>query len=1072
MAEGKLHTAGNFAALEAALCEELRSLRHLPPGAVWVLVPNNLAARHLRRVVAGAAGGVCGVEFLLLKDAAARLVLPHMAAGGLRPASPGAEMLAMRRLLNEVADDSYFAGMRHFLNAAPAVLEALEDLRESLWSPEALRRAAGTAEFEDLDAPRRLQELADLWSSLRRWKRNAGLFSDNDLIREAGRRDLTPTECPVALLIYGFYDLTPAQDALVGRLISLAQQSKAFMLWAGTAQEPAPGFEYALPTLRRLCELMECAAPTSVAAERAGEPTQLAALRDGLFAPQPIADEEEQKRRLAEPADGTVTVLSCPGEEPEAAETVRQVLRTMQHAAPSEAPPRVGVLLRGAEGTVELLEETLDRAGIVPFAHEGMPLADTPAGRVALTLLDLAAGDARRGDVINFLGLAHIKMPEGLSATALDRVSREAGIIKGNAAWVPLLRARAERLTEEARHADSEAEEHGGIRRAELCQTAAGFLEDFFGRLESLPQESWRAAADWLDQMVARWAPDDEGRRRVLACIGRLGELDICGLPPTVRRVRWLLGRILARKSRQLGGFQRTPLSVCTLMGARGVSFDVVIVPGLVEKSFPAHTGEQPLLTELDREALNTAAEGPGCGELPLPSRRPEEERYLFRLAVGAASGALVLTYPRLEQDKGRPRMPSRFLGEVASCLAGCMVPASALERRFSAGWFRWVPLNRPGWQDEEPALALDEAEYDEAVFCSGRRLATAYMAQVSRGFARALRMEKERWHGEEFGPFDGCILDRDLLGTLRERHGRFERPVAPTRFEAYAACPFQYFMKYVLRVEQVEEPAEELMLSPLDRGSLVHDVLSRLYEQCLGKIPLGRRDDEDLEQALGAAEKLLDELGAAHARNRPAPWTAEKEGILTELESALAHDREAHGDGTPERFEYSFQRRLRLEGVDASFRGRVDRVDRRPDGGVRVVDYKTGSSSRYEADTFRGGRQLQLPLYLLATAEELGAEDGEALYFFLKKPQDVPQFTLGTLRERLDELRRILGLIIEGISGGAFFPLPADLPARYNHCGRYCAYSSVCGPARGDLASFKGAGPRAAPLRELRSIE
>jgi RecB family exonuclease len=1068
LAEGKLYSAASFPALEAGLTRELESLRQRAAGSVWVLMPTNLLALHLRRTVAGAAGGICGVDFLTLKDAARRVALPQLARQGLRPLPAGAEQLTMRRLLDDVPDDSYFAEVRGFLNAAPVVLRALSVLRNGLWNPEALRDAASSAQFRDAGAPRRLRELAHLWSSLREWKRDVARFTDDDLILAAGREDTAAAERPGILLIYGFYDFTPAQQALVGRLAALADGCSAFLLWAGPPEEPAPGFEYAGSTAQWLRRVLNAPEVETLSGPEDRNTTQLGALTERLFAEQPIMEPEETERRLAAPSDGTVRVLSCPGEEPEAFEVAREGFRT---ADEGDEPASVGVLLRGAEGVSELLDEALARAGVARYMREGLPLAETPAGRVALALLDLMVGDARRGDIIDFLGLAQIDMPEGLSATALDRLSRQAGLVKGAESWVPRLREMAERLTEEARHADTEAEESAHGREAQLCQAAAGFLEDFFARLTAFDDGLWRTAAGRLRAMVAEWAPES-GRADVLECIEGLGELDVCGLRATPRRVRWLLGGILGQKSRTIGGFQRAGLTVSTVMAARGVSFDTVIIPGLVEKGFPRHIPEQPLLTELDREALNEVAAQVGCGALPLQRRRPDEERYLFRLAVGSARRVVVLTYPRLDQDKGRPRMPSRFLGRVASALAGCEVRASALERGFPSEWFRWVPLNGADWTEEDAALALDESEYDAAVYSGGQVPRTAYMAAVSEHYARALRMEKARWHTGEFGPYDGDIRAPDLLESLRQQHGRFHHPVAPTRFETYAECPFRYFLDYVLGVEEIEEPAEELLLRPGDYGTLVHDLLKELYRQFLQGRRLGRLDDEQIEEALGLADRILDELGAAHAENRPAPWAAEREKILATVRRALSHEREEHGEATPELFEYSFARPVTLEDMEIPFRGRMDRVDRRTDGSINVVDYKTGKSSGYKEGEFKGGRQLQLPVYLLAAADELQAEEGSARYFFVSEPKDVRQFSLEELRPRLDDLRRILRLVTEGICGGNFFPMPDESRESQTYCERYCPYGSVCGPARQDLADFKAVGRQTDKLRELRSIE
>jgi hypothetical protein len=51
--------------------------------------------------------------------------------------------------------------------------------------------------------------------------------------------------------------------------------------------------------------------------------------------------------------------------------------------------------------------------------------------------------------------------------------------------------------------------------------------------------------------------------------------------------------------------------------------------------------------------------------------------------------------------------------------------------------------------------------------------------------------------------------------------------------------------------------------------------------------------------------------------------------------------------------------------------RGYIDRVDRAPDGSLRVIDYKAGSS-RISARELEEGTRLQLPLYALAAQEAL----------------------------------------------------------------------------------------------------
>ena len=85
---------------------------------------------------------------------------------------------------------------------------------------------------------------------------------------------------------------------------------------------------------------------------------------------------------------------------------------------------------------------------------------------------------------------------------------------------------------------------------------------------------------------------------------------------------------------------------------ARGRTFRVVFVPGLAERMFPQKPHEDPML--LDREMRAPLGAG-----LRAQEDRARTERLLLRLAVGAPTERLWLSYPRLEVGESRPRVPS-----------------------------------------------------------------------------------------------------------------------------------------------------------------------------------------------------------------------------------------------------------------------------------------------------------------------------------------------------------------------------------------------------------------------------
>lgn len=1083
MAQGKIIGSASYGPLEDAFAAELAEVANRPGASVWVLVPTNLLALHLRRAAARRISGVAGVEFVTLKDVARRMALPSLALQGYRPLPAAAVALLVRGLLEGVPDGSYFAAFRRFSNGAPAIVRTVELLENSLWTPEALREASGIARFRDPGAAGRLSELAGIWADLRSWKAENGFFGADDVVLAAGRDNVEPSEHADVLFIYGFYDFNPAQRTMVRRLMSMARRCSVYVLWEEHDGGPAPGFEYAWPTVRWLREVLGADGAQPAPCRHSG--SDLDRLVEGLFKEPRILSGRPPARGAAtdrDTVDGTVRIVACPGEPAEAAEVARQVLRCADQGGERLS---VSVLLRGAREMAGLLAETFERAGIRCYMREGLPLAESVTGRVTLTLLELAAGDAERAAVVDFLGLAQVDWPSGLSASSLDRLSRQAGILEGPRQWKARLAARADRLHRKAQRSEDETERRTCERDAVLCTTAAGFLGEFSYEVEGLAScSSWDEVARRLRSLVNRFAPtDDEGAGPVLEVIDGLGRLDVTGVRPAPGRVRWVVGRQLAQQSLKRERFGHVGVCVSSIMGSRGTAADVVIVPGLVEKKFPRHVPEHSLLTELDREALGQVASQLRCGELPLQKDRPKEERYLFRIALGSARRAVVLTYCRLEQDTGRPKIPSRFVADVCGALGAGETTAGLKEAPAANGGalIRRVPLNRRAWGPEDMKLALDAFEYDAAVFAGsgGAYRSLAYMAAISDFFGRAARMERARWGARDFGPYDGKIGATDLLEDLQQKHSRFGSAISPTRFETYAQCPFAYFLTYVLGIEEVEAPSEEFELPAMERGLLVHDLLRLLYEERLKGRPLGELSPQDIEAATGRASRMLDELGWVHATNHPAAWAAERERTLDELRSLLAHERDRHGEAAPGFFEYEFGMAseagyvLQLgRGASVGFRGRIDRVDALPGGAIQVVDYKTGKGSGLRNNTLLGGRQLQLPIYLLAAAELMGAQSGSSLYLLVSEPRDVPQLTLAQVRERMADFRRALRLIVAGIAAGDFFPLPAEGAEARGYCGSYCRYGIVCGAARRNLAEMKQTDPGATRLRELRDID
>jgi hypothetical protein len=195
---------------------------------------------------------------------------------------------------------------------------------------------------------------------------------------------------------------------------------------------------------------------------------------------------------------------------------------------------------------------------------------------------------------------------------------------------------------------------------------------------------------------------------------------------------RFLLEVAVPPPSQRYGKVLAAPIGA-----ARGLSFEAVFVPGLAEKMFPRKIVEEPILLDAVREQIGES--------LVTNQSRLEAERLAMALAAGAAERRICFSYPRLDLDQARPRVPSFYALEAVRAAEGVLPDFAELARRAET-----ATTARLGWPaPPNPADAIDQAEHDLAVLDSLEARpeespgAARYLVTVNPHLARALRARR-----------------------------------------------------------------------------------------------------------------------------------------------------------------------------------------------------------------------------------------------------------------------------------------------------------------------------------------
>jgi len=889
-------------------------------------------------------------------------------------------------LLRDIAAEAEvptLAQVQQFPGLAAALGDLIGELKLAMVHPEELRRAQEQLPNGETELAAKLRDILTLYERYQEILTAEELHDAEGLMWHAvsaieQRPDvLHPAS---VFFFHGFRSFNQVQLRLIKAIAGRAREVHIKLQHDPTCPEVFVPAQRTVETLRRdlACEPR--------AADAVGGVGDIAHIAANLF------------RAGAEPrpSDGSTIILESGSPAQEAEQVAREIqVLVIGAAGACNGPPvpdlaygDIAIIARGAEAR-QRLSYLLARHG-VPVSGRMESLAASAVGRCLVSCLQIVG----HGWPASLVGSA-LKSP-CLGGDAIEMARAEVaawgqGISEGRRAWFEAWRgddtldARRRTLEPVKRLEDS-------LSQAKSPAEMAAAVHQFVDGLA--PLDPCHPAAQ-RDDAVARQKLD-----QVIDEVQAIARQT--GRRPSWQQFRNDLERAVAAAGYKPGPRVADGVAILDAQRLGGETYRVVLVVNLLENVFPAQVREDPFLRDRERRLLaaggdsylsrqrterqrqNLSEIGNGPQLLDLAADRQAEERLLFWRALSCATDRLYLSYPAAD-EKAKEALRSFYIDEVERLFRDGLTKKT---RRFSD-------------LAAEPSLAVSAHDWATCIFHALARDLPPGQQVAPAAHYNQWRTRPDAQPGSYVSPaadYSAILSDPGLLAALAAREG----PYRPSELETYLTCPYLYYCERLLELHTV---AREV--APMDRGTVLHDVLARLYRdlrrQSRAPVDVARLDPAEV---IARAAALLAECLERQPRFRHMP-PGEKEierqdlrAILTRFIPADLAQTAARGL-RPAFFELQFGAppwpsadersrpdplHLGDEGNRAvTISGRMDRLDLTADGRAVVIDYKLGKSGPPDMRQVREGLVLQAPLYAIAAREVFGLAVAGAEYVSLK---------------------------------------------------------------------------------------
>lgn len=727
---------------------------------------------------------------------------------------------------------------------------------------------------------------------------------------------------------------------------------------------------------------------------------------------------------------------------------VREVLRRMTaDGIPLDQTEIIASNYEAYAGAVHALASEI---GMPCTFAGGLPLEYSRVGRTLLQALSWLENDVPVAGLAAMLrsgGLSFRSADESVSTSEWIRCLGRLNIGWGTGRYLELI----------------EPQDGTDDKEKAQFETLHSIFKKLFAKLPSAKQQ-WSPAAvlNWLYRLTDQYGvlqnEDDalavKALKEMQETIGSLAEAPM-SKSEALQYAKQLLSGIRTKVSAMPAP---GAIHIASLSSGGVTGRTHTFIVGMDEHSWSAATRQDPVLLDEERARISEA--------LRLSGEKGRMAKAERSRNLSLIRGRVTLSYSSYQLSGGKSASPAFELLQVYRSKSGQPdVDYSAMQRALGMP-VGYLAANRSRQLDASDVWAGELTDRHERLKAGKQAMEQSYP------FAGQGASAKHHRSSATLTEYDGWVAASLPVADEAD----IPRSISATQLERYASCGLKYYFSYVLGMWPKEETVYDRTrwLQPAERGNLLHRIFCDYLKQAT------KNGTEAPQHNKAALLAITEGLLSEYERLIPAPSThiRQKEADDIRLDIEWFYSEEVSKTTLPRFFEQELTSGgepllLKLEdGTKIRMKGFVDRIDWIGPNQYRIIDYKTGSPSRYKENEYlAGGTQLQHALYALA-AEQWIKESGidseasvlESAYYF-PTAKGIGRETV-RLQNKRGELARAVSGLLRSMEQGVF--IPTSEPSR---C-RYCEYAAVCGDHASYMEEKKHNPDHAALLQSLLEVE